>query len=156
LPAETGRRWARVVAVSVIVLLGVSRVHLGVHLPGNVLVGWAAGTGLLVAFLRWRAPVTAWLAARSAAAQAGVALAVSLAFLAAGALVRTAFTGWDVPGRPRWAPGTRPSWPRRGSGRSSRRPRRCSGWRSGASSCVGTAATGCAAGGPRDVPALAA
>jgi glycerophosphoryl diester phosphodiesterase/membrane-associated phospholipid phosphatase len=97
LAAEAGRMWAWVAALLLILLLGVSRVHLGVHFPEDVLIGWAIGAVLLVAFLRWRAPVTAWLAARSAAAQVAAAFIVSVAFIAVAAVVRTSFTGWTFP-----------------------------------------------------------
>jgi undecaprenyl-diphosphatase len=48
-------RWARVVVVAaaavVIVLIGLSRVYVGVHYPTDVLAGWAVGVPWLVACL---------------------------------------------------------------------------------------------------------
>lgn len=45
------RRWLWVVAVAVILLLGFSRVYLGVHFPTDVLGGWAIGAVLLWIYL---------------------------------------------------------------------------------------------------------
>lgn len=97
LAAEIGRAWAWVAALILTLLLGLSRIHLGVHFPEDVVVGWALGGLLLAAFLRWRQPVTTWLRARSAAAQAAVAFGASVSLIAVGAVVRTAFSGWRWP-----------------------------------------------------------
>nr|WP_246852362.1 phosphatase PAP2 family protein [Patulibacter sp. SYSU D01012] len=47
--AATGRRWAVAACAAVVVLVGLSRVVLGVHSPTDVLGGWALGTATAVA-----------------------------------------------------------------------------------------------------------
>lgn len=50
------RRWATALAVILSVLVGLSRLYLGLHWPADVLIGWLFGVGLLwVAWAAWPA-----------------------------------------------------------------------------------------------------
>ena len=49
-----------VVAAILAVLVGVSRIYLGVHWPSDVLAGWAAGAGWALAWLM----LASWLASK--------------------------------------------------------------------------------------------
>ena len=64
------RRWAATAAIAVIVLIGVSRLYLGVHFPQDVLAGWVLGGLTLWAFVALWDPVTAWIRRCSLAAAA--------------------------------------------------------------------------------------
>jgi undecaprenyl-diphosphatase len=55
MPSNRGRIYFMVVAMAATILVGVSRVYLGVHYPSDVLAGWSAG-------LAWA--LLCWLAAR--------------------------------------------------------------------------------------------
>jgi membrane-associated phospholipid phosphatase len=46
------RRWFAVLAVAIIILVGISRVYLGVHWPGDVLAGWLIGAAIVL--VAWR------------------------------------------------------------------------------------------------------
>lgn len=65
------------VATSMALLVGVSRVYVGVHYPSDVLAGWCAGAAwsalcwLATVFLQWRGDVTRDRATAQAAAAAG-------------------------------------------------------------------------------------
>ena len=62
LPGRRIRAYALAVALVLVLLIGLSRVYLGVHYPSDVLAGWAAG-------LAWGALcglVARWLATRGA------------------------------------------------------------------------------------------
>ncbi len=97
LAAELRRRWVWVAALVLIALLGLSRIHLGVHYPVDLVVGWALGGLLLLGYLRWREPLTAWLESRSARAKIGASLAGSLALVVLAIAARLAFLDWQPP-----------------------------------------------------------
>jgi hypothetical protein len=66
--------WAWAVAIALMVLIGFSRIYLGVHFPTDVFGGWALGVVLLALYILLVPRVEAWL--RS------VGLAVRLALVA--------------------------------------------------------------------------
>ena len=81
LAAILRKAWVWVTAVALMVLIGFSRVYLGVHFPTDVLGGWALGAVLLMAYLALEPRVEAWLKKASLGAQlAGIAI-VSLVLL---------------------------------------------------------------------------
>lgn len=57
LARELRRRWVIPLALTVIALVGLSRVYLGVHFPADVLGGWMVGGVLLYVFIRLERPV---------------------------------------------------------------------------------------------------
>jgi membrane-associated phospholipid phosphatase len=76
------RRWFTVLAVLLFVLIGFSRVYLGVHFPTDVLVGWALGGTLLWLHLRCADGIAARLEAAGFGAQIALAAGVSGLFVA--------------------------------------------------------------------------
>ncbi len=91
------RIWSWVVFIVLIILIGLSRVVLGVHFPVDVVAGWLFGILLLWIFLFLEVPVLAWLGRQTLAIQILVAFAVSLAFIVAGALTRNSSAGFELP-----------------------------------------------------------
>ncbi|RKS74572.1 PAP2 superfamily protein [Actinomadura pelletieri DSM 43383] len=82
--AAQTRRWLVWTAAAIlIVLIGLSRVHLGVHSISQVLAGWAVGLALLIAALGLEPVIVPWWTRRHLAVQMALALAVSLLLLAA-------------------------------------------------------------------------
>ena len=80
LAASARKRWLWVVAVVIIVLVGLSRVYLGVHYPQDVIVGTLVAALLVMLYIR----LEKWLAGRaqpSLLAQVALALAVPLVLL---------------------------------------------------------------------------
>ena len=53
------RRWATVLLLTLIFLIGFSRLFLGAHFPHDVLIGWTLGGLLLWGFVKYEAPVKA-------------------------------------------------------------------------------------------------
>ena len=53
--------WGWLIAILLIVLIGISRLYLGVHFPHDVIIGWLIGALLLWLVLRFWKPITAWL-----------------------------------------------------------------------------------------------
>ncbi|MGP4025189.1 phosphatase PAP2 family protein [Actinomadura sp. 3N407] len=81
--AQTRRRLLWAAAAVIVVLIGASRVHLGVHSIGQVLGGGAIGLTLLVAALGLEPIVIPWWNRLHLAVQMALALAVSLLLLGA-------------------------------------------------------------------------
>ncbi|HEX6468018.1 MAG TPA: phosphatase PAP2 family protein [Streptosporangiaceae bacterium] len=90
-----GPRWPAVATWAgggvVVVLVGVSRVYLGVHSAGQVVAGWLTGAALLVVAFALGPPVAAWWRRRPLPVQFGLSLAVALLFF-----VPTALAVWNL------------------------------------------------------------
>lgn len=99
--AQMKRRWAWIAALALVGLISLSRIYLGVHFPGDVLGGWMVGGVLLWAFVRWERRAGEWLNRLVVTSQLGLALALSLVYLALAGGVLTAIapmpdpTGWE-------------------------------------------------------------
>jgi membrane-associated phospholipid phosphatase len=61
LAARMGKWWGWLIATLVILLIGISRLYLGVHFPHDVILGWLIGALLLWLVLHFWKPVTARL-----------------------------------------------------------------------------------------------
>ena len=59
--ASIGKWWGWLIAILIIVLIGISRLYLGVHFPHDVILGWLIEALLLWLVLRFWNPVAAWL-----------------------------------------------------------------------------------------------
>ena len=82
------RTWSWFAALIVIVMIGLSRLYLGVHFPQDVLLGWALGGLLLWMFLALWEWVAAWVRQRTLLQQVLLSLAAPAALLlGAGMLV---------------------------------------------------------------------
>jgi membrane-associated phospholipid phosphatase len=77
------KTWAWVAVVTVMILIGFSRVYLGVHFPTQVLTGWAIGAVSLGLYLIVYADVEKWLIELRLGQQIALALVVPLALLLA-------------------------------------------------------------------------
>jgi hypothetical protein len=76
LATQFRKRWLWVVAIVLMILIGFSRVYLGVHFPTDVLAGWTVGAVILAAFVALGPRIEDWLKGVSLAVQ--LALAVGL------------------------------------------------------------------------------
>lgn len=101
LSAQIRKRWMWWVTAAVVLMIGISRVYLGVHFPHDVLAGWLVGTVVLVLILRSEGRVGTWLDRQSFGAQLSAALLASLVFIALGVLISAAITA--SPDDPAWA-----------------------------------------------------
>jgi membrane-associated phospholipid phosphatase len=97
LAAWIKKTWAWIVAVLLMLLIGTSRLYLGVHFLGDVVAGWLVGTLILLAILRLERPILVWLARFPVRGQILIALLASLALILLGLLARQMLSDWIVP-----------------------------------------------------------
>ncbi len=83
LATQLRRTWFWVVALTLILLIALSRIYLGVHFPTDVLGGLLFGVLLLLAYLWLEPKVEPWLRASGLAWQLGVALVVPVLMMVA-------------------------------------------------------------------------
>lgn len=78
------KRWATVLLLTLIFLIGFSRMFLGVHFPHDVLTGWLFGGLLVWAFVKYEEPVKAWFGKRRFGNQIAVIAVITLVILLIG------------------------------------------------------------------------
>jgi membrane-associated phospholipid phosphatase len=75
------RTWFWIVAIIIILLIGFSRIYLGVHFPTDVFAGWIIGCILLAIYMLARSPLEKWLAGLNLWQQLLLAIGVPLFLL---------------------------------------------------------------------------
>ncbi len=83
LAAWAGRTWLWAVAVAIVLLLGFSRIYLGVHFPTDVLGGYLIGAVILLLYLRWQDALPRTFAALPMSVQMLLAVLVPIVLAAA-------------------------------------------------------------------------
>jgi membrane-associated phospholipid phosphatase len=95
-----GGRLVWIVAIALIFLTGLSRMHLGLHFPHDVLLGWLIGALLLWVILRFDDPITSWLNTKGVGQQITIVFAASLVLIGIGLVARFSLGDWSIP--PEW------------------------------------------------------
>jgi membrane-associated phospholipid phosphatase len=91
------RKWIWIVSITVIFLIGFSRMYLGVHFPHDVIFGWLLGAAILWAFMRFWEPVGAWVGQKTLSQTIWIAFLVSLLFIVFGFGASTLRSGYQIP-----------------------------------------------------------
>jgi membrane-associated phospholipid phosphatase len=91
------RTWGIVLAGVVAMLIGLSRVYLGVHFLSDVLAGWVIGAVLLFAFVRLDRPVTTWIGRLTFRQVLVVCISGATVIVLALLAVNLALGAWQVP-----------------------------------------------------------
>ncbi len=91
------KRWAWIVAILVILLVGLSRIYLGVHFLRDVLSSWFIGGLIVVLYLILEKPVAKWLTAQTFGIQLLISLLFSLTLIALGFLSRISSNSFTLP-----------------------------------------------------------
>jgi membrane-associated phospholipid phosphatase len=99
LAATLRKWWGWLVAILLTLLIGFSRLYLGVHFPQDVVLGWLVGGLILWLTLRFWDPVSAWAKKQSASRQVLAAFLVSLTvfLLPLIPVLRLKATNWQPP-----------------------------------------------------------
>jgi len=100
LASQVRRPWAWAVAIFLILIIGLSRLYLGVHFLHDVLLGWLLGALVLWVLLRLWDSTAAWVQAKSTGQQVGLAFLLSALMLIAGAIAFGAARNTPLP--PAW------------------------------------------------------
>jgi membrane-associated phospholipid phosphatase len=103
------RRWVTAAAIFVILMIGLSRIYLGVHFAHDVLGGWAVGIILVALFTALERPVSAWFARMNFGGKSLVALGTAAVILLIGYGVRLSLGGWSLPQE--WVRNAALQWP---------------------------------------------
>ena len=94
------RTWAWLVCIVLIILIGLSRIYLGVHFPFDVLIGWIVGALLLWLLIKAEGPALTWLRSHHLYERIVACLAVSILFILLAYLVDYINSSWVIP--PDW------------------------------------------------------
>lgn len=93
------RRWFWGVAILLMVLIGISRMYLGVHFLSDVLAGWLVGLATLLLYLRFEMPIFNWFRRRSVAKQVGLVFVASCSLIGLGVFIQQlVLLNWQIPG----------------------------------------------------------
>jgi membrane-associated phospholipid phosphatase len=95
--AHARRRWLTLATAAAVLLLGVSRLTLGVHFPADVFTGWVIGGLLLAAFLRFERPVASWIRRQPLRWQLLIPVLISIGMVAGGWLLVAAASDRMLP-----------------------------------------------------------
>jgi membrane-associated phospholipid phosphatase len=95
--AYSKRTWIWIVSITVMFLIGFSRIYLGVHFPHDVIFGWLLGAVILWAFSRFWEPVGAWVGGKTLSQQIMIAFIVSLIFITMGFGAATLRSNYQIP-----------------------------------------------------------
>jgi membrane-associated phospholipid phosphatase len=97
LATRVKKSWLTIVSVAAILLIGLSRIYLGVHFTRDVLTGWAIGGILIVLFMLLEKPIIHWITKKSLPFQILMAFFVSIVIVALGYGSVALSAGWQLP-----------------------------------------------------------
>lgn len=94
---QINRFWGWIIFGMLILMIGFSRVFLGVHFPIDVILGWILGVTFLWLYLRFEEPIANWLTSLRASGRLWVSLAVALLLVTLGGLTLRSLGDWRIP-----------------------------------------------------------
>ena len=91
------RRWAWVIAILLMFLIGISRIYLALHFPHDVLLGWIFGAIMLWLLLQLEKPVLNWFKKFNTWIQILLVFLFSLALMLIVLVAHFTSGGWSLP-----------------------------------------------------------
>ena len=89
--------WGWAAAIALMLLIGISRMYLGVHFPHDVLLGWLIGICLLLTFMRLEKPVTTWFKTLKPGGQILASFLTALCMIFLGILAQMTLADFQLP-----------------------------------------------------------
>ena len=97
LASRVKKNWFWATAVLYILLVGISRLYLGMHFPQDVLGGWLVGILVIWAIIKWDDAVREWLADKSLATQIMIGFLTAMGIVLIGFIARFIVSGMPDP-----------------------------------------------------------
>lgn len=91
------RRWFWAIAITVVLMIGLSRIYLGVHFSSQVLIGWAIGILIVMFFFRYESKVLRWFMGKKFASQLTVISGICILILILGGVFVFILQKWELP-----------------------------------------------------------
>lgn len=91
------KRWFWPIAFGLPLMIGLSRIYLGVHFPMQVVVGWIIGTALVAGLLRLERPIIRWMHTKSLVRQLLFVGCVTMLLLLIGGVSVKLLAHWQLP-----------------------------------------------------------
>lgn len=90
-------RWAWIVTIFIMFMIGISRIYLAVHFPLDVLTGWLIGAVMLWVLLHFEEPVIRWIKKYSPGMQILITFIFSIIFIFIFLMIILVTRGWSLP-----------------------------------------------------------
>jgi membrane-associated phospholipid phosphatase len=97
LAASLKRTWLTIVCVVIVILIGLSRIYLGVHFTRDVLAGWLIGILLIVTYMLIERPVSNWISNKPLTLKIAASFIVSIIIIGVGILLNVRAQNWPFP-----------------------------------------------------------
>jgi membrane-associated phospholipid phosphatase len=97
LAVQIKRFWAWASAIFIVLMIGLSRLYLGVHFPHDVIFGWVLGALVLWIFSHWWEVAVAWAQRKALGQQIVLAFLLSALVLVIGAIAFGPLRQWEIP-----------------------------------------------------------
>ena len=91
------RRWLWATAVTIVSMIGLSRIYLGVHFPSQVIFGWFIGGFVVIVFIKVEAKFLPWFLNRRLSTQVLLIGGVSALILIIGGVFVFILRDWEMP-----------------------------------------------------------
>lgn len=98
--AYTKKKWSWIIALTITLMVGVSRAYLGVHFPTQIVAGWIIGGAMVLTWLCLEGKVIHWMQTKTLFQQFLLVFCGAVILLLIGGIFVYRLTGWHIP--PEW------------------------------------------------------